>query len=338
MKDLRKNKTSILILLTVVVIALLILIIGIRIKSKSTLTMLIIGDSISVGAGASEPEHKWWKRLSTSIKDLYGIDIEITNDSLGGNDTYSAYCRLMRALEKSEYDIILICSGANDYHDLDLHYENLLLGISRKSPNSTVFSVLESSERENFEKIDIIQNLSSYYGVETIDMIKAFEESGYSYDKLSDDGVHPNDLGQDIYLSETIKSFSSHVSKGHFLSEAINQVSSPLNPETKNWGDYSFISLEDMKMINDLEYELSLPDSTIMLGSDYFCFKGNNYFEVSSKGTVLFTRNINRDDEEESEFNYLENINCEVDGTLTIVFSSEEMKNHFKGLNITKRK
>ena len=42
---------------------------------------------------------------------------------------------------------------------------------------------------------------AAYYGIETADTIAAFENSGYSYETLSSDGIHPNGYGQAVYAS-----------------------------------------------------------------------------------------------------------------------------------------
>lgn len=337
MKKLKQTKLRLWVISVALFLAAL-LVIVVVFRNKKPVSILIIGDSISAGAGASSSEYKWFKRLPGVIKDLSNVKVEIENDSLGGNDTYSAYCRIMRKPDDSTYNIILICSGANDGSSLGLYYENLLWGISNKYPEAAVFCILQSSEKENPEKVAVIQELADYYGAYTIDMIEAFEESEYPYNNLSIDGVHPNDLGQDIYLSKIGETLSNYLENGKVLAMPIKQVSSPINQEINSWGDYSFYSLEDMKKINDFEYELIIPKSRIIIGYDYISFEGNNYFEVSSKDTVLFNKDINQDNDVEMEFNNLENINCEVEETITVLFSSEEMKNHFLGLNITKCK
>ena len=303
--------------------------------SSHSISIFIIGDSISAGTGASQPKLKWCKRLSKALKDQYGVKIDVENDSLGGNDSYSAYCRLMRKPETPQYDVIMICSGANDGSKLGVCYENLLREISSKYPETTVFCILQSSERENPEKIEVIQELADYYGAQTIDMIKAFEESGYSYDDLSDDGVHPNDLGQDIYLSKVAEAFSTCINEGKFLSKPIRTVSNPLNLEVNNWGEYSFFSLEEMRKINELEYELPSSCSEAIIGIDYFAVSGTQYIKAQTNGEILFSEEIARDDVVGMEFIDLENLSCKVEGSIIISFSSREMKENFKGVNIT---
>lgn len=299
------------------------------------ISVFIIGDSISAGAGASQPEHKWWKRLSKNLKDQYGMRIDVENDSLGGNDTYSAYCRLMRKPENSEYDVILICSGANDGSRLDLYYENLLRGISLKYPYATVFCILQSSENEHPEKIEVIRELADYYGAKTIDMIRAFEESGYSYADLSNDGVHPNDLGQDIYLSKISDAFSTCIHEGEFLTEPLRRIDTPLNTAVDDWGEYSFFSLKDMEKINELEYELMVPCTEAIIGVDYYAVKGAQTINAFSSGKTLFRKELKRDDVIGMEFNDLENMSCEIKESIIISFSSKEMKDSFKGINIS---
>ena len=60
------------------------------------------------------------------------------------------------------------------------------------------------SQREHTEKMTIIQSLCNRYEIPIADTIAAFHNSDISYDELTNDQVHPNDAGQEIYF-ETVK-------------------------------------------------------------------------------------------------------------------------------------
>ena len=189
---------------------------------KNTLNVLILGDSISEGAGVSDYSLKWYKFLSPYFEENYGTGLEITNTSMGGSASYAGYCRLMQQDEKADYDIIIICFGANDLEeDFDLYYESILWNITRKYPDTCVYSILESSEREYTPKMNTILNLADYYGVKVIDTIDAFNESGYAYEELCDDGTHPNDLGHQIYYEKARDVLETDFADGKYAGTAI---------------------------------------------------------------------------------------------------------------------
>ena len=87
---------------------------------------------------------------------------------------------------------------------LSTNYEAIIRAIERKYPDCSIISILESSQREYTEKMTIIQNLCSHYEIPIADTIAAFHNSDISYDGLTEDKVHPNDAGQQIYF-ETVK-------------------------------------------------------------------------------------------------------------------------------------
>lgn len=49
-----------------------------------------------------------------------------------------------------------------------------------------------------------IQNIYEHYSIPIADTIAAFSNSGKAYDDLTDEGVQPNEVGQEIYF-ETVK-------------------------------------------------------------------------------------------------------------------------------------
>ena len=169
---------------------------------QNTKTMLIVGDSIGEGAGSSDPDLKWYKKLVPYMKEQYGIELEITNVSMGGNTSYAGYVRTMNLNDKDSYDYIIICYGQNDkLEDFSLYYEVLLRTIREKYPEAVMISILESSQREYTEKIQIIQELCNHYDVYIADTIEAFNNSGLPYEVLCDDGTHPNDRGYELYFN-----------------------------------------------------------------------------------------------------------------------------------------
>ena len=122
----------------IVIVLLLIIITGLGIGSRqshNTLKMLIVGDSIGEGAGASDPSLKWYKYLAPYMKEAYGIKLDITNVSMGGNSSYAGYARVMELDEREDYDLAVICYGENDQReDFSFYYESILKAVQDKYP------------------------------------------------------------------------------------------------------------------------------------------------------------------------------------------------------------
>ena len=101
--------------------------------------------------------------------------------------------------DEDKYDLIIVCYGQNDKVDgFNLDYEALIRGTIFKNQTNCIIPVLESSQREYNEKMQWIMTVAEYYQLPVADTIKAFNNSGYSYELLSADGVHPNDKGYKI--------------------------------------------------------------------------------------------------------------------------------------------
>ena len=299
-------------------------------QSNNMLRVLIVGDSIGEGAGASDPSLKWYKYLIPYMKDAYGIKLDITNVSMGGNTSYAGYVRIMELDEKEDYDLAIICYGENDQpENFSLYYESILWTISNKYPSCKLMTILESSQREYTEKIRTIQNISEHYGAYVADMIAVFNDSGRAYEELCDDGTHPNDEGQKLYY-ETVKSLMDvfYAERGHLTMPRIEAV----NPEVVQFENFEYYSIGDFKKVNEYTYELETEMMPGMLGIDYTCVKGENLITIYSDNQIICEKPVvwNND----FTLRFIEKVadNCEVRSKMKIVFSSKEQMEAFHGI------
>ena len=165
-----------------------------KLASGRDISLLIVGDSI----GALP----WTADVAAWIEENYQASCTIKNISLGGNMAYSGYVTEKLLDDGIAYDLVIVCYGQNDLPEgFSADYEALIREVLSKNNLPCVISVLESSQREYTEKMQAIQTVAAYYGIEIADTIAAFENSGYSYETLSSDGIHPNGYGQAVYAS-----------------------------------------------------------------------------------------------------------------------------------------
>lgn len=167
--------------------------------------VLVVGDSIGAGAGTETDGQQWFKQLQAYLRTVNKASASVTNVSMGGNTSYAGYVRTMELDDDIDYDLATICYGQNDaLQGLDVYYEAMVQAIKSKFPNCSIISILESSQRDYTSNITTIQSICDHYGIPVADTIAAFNNSGKDYEDLSNDGVHPNDTGQEIYY-ETVK-------------------------------------------------------------------------------------------------------------------------------------
>ncbi len=177
-----------------------------KLASGRDVSLLIVGDSI----GALP----WTSDVAAWMEENYQVSCTIKNISLGSNTAYSGYVSEKLLDDGIAYDLVLVCYGQNDLPEgFSADYEALIREVLSKNNLPCVISVLESSQREYTEKMQAIESIAAYYGIEIADTIAAFENSGYSYETLSSDGVHPNGYGQAVYASTVEAVISQCVEK-----------------------------------------------------------------------------------------------------------------------------
>lgn len=160
-------------------------------------SILIVGDSIS--------NQEWPNWLVSYLENTYDVSVNLKNISMSGNSSYAGYVRLMTLDYKedilTDYDLIIFCYGQND--DIDnfgQYYEGMIRAARLKYPHASIISVLESSQKEYTEKMQIIQELSKHYEILIADTIEPFMNGNFgTYDILTTDGIHPNTAGAQIY-------------------------------------------------------------------------------------------------------------------------------------------
>lgn len=170
-----------------------------KINAGYTAHILINGDSI----GGTANEGEWCSILKNIITKETSETVEINNISKPGNSSFAgiASWEIMEDVNQRLSDLVILCYGQNDVDDesFAINYEALIRNTIAGNPNAEIIAVLESSQREYTNKIMTIIELCNYYNIPYVDTIKAFKNSGYSYDELSDDGTHPNAKGKEIY-------------------------------------------------------------------------------------------------------------------------------------------
>ncbi|MBR4072470.1 MAG: SGNH/GDSL hydrolase family protein [Clostridia bacterium] len=179
---------------------------------KGKIDFLIVGDSIGDGSSADSTETKWASLLRARLQEKYGCEVTVTNVAVGGTESLFGYHTLMRFSDRLKFDAVFVCHGQNDNETVfPTTYEVLLRGVRRKYPDAYISCFLESSQRDYTPKIKTIIRLAEKYGCTLIDTIKAFADSGISYDELSADGVHVNNKGAAIYAETAFKALTENL-------------------------------------------------------------------------------------------------------------------------------
>lgn len=240
-----------------------------------SLNILINGDSI----GEGNSDTAWGTIVANDLKELYKLpSVQVSNISLGGNTSYAGYSRLNCTDSESGYDLVFICYGQNDADDSDfpIMYESMLRATIKKYPKAQVVAILESSQKEYTNKINQIIEICEYYKIPYVDTIAAFEESGYSYEKLTDDGVHPNEQGRQVYADAIFSVIQEQVlDKSHKTELPANY----LNEKCEDYEYFCYIPVSEMEK-NDNNYQIVVSDDFKTIGIDRVLMPGSYYTEL----------------------------------------------------------
>lgn len=288
--------------------------------------ILVVGDSI---AENGQGEKGWCTLLRNALKEEYCIGVQMTNVSMGGNTSYAGYVRTMALNDEIHYDLAIICYGQNDGTEgFSTNYESVIRAINRRYPDCSIISILESSQREYTEKMTTIQSLCEHYAIPVADTIAAFNNSCKAYDTLTDDGVHPNAAGQEIYF-ETVKSI---IDENVAASTGKSGDVEPVNADVHKFDNFIWYGADtDFKRVDDTTFILNV-SAVGVLGIDYTYESGDNKADIYVDGELYKTPTVTFNYDFSQRHILVVSDNCKVEEEIIIAFDSSEQADGFRGM------
>lgn len=301
-----------------------------KLKDGFDVNLLIVGDSIGAGAGTKTQGKQWYEQIKNYLKKEYGIRVGLTNVSMGGNASYAGYVRTMALEDDVDYDLAILCYGQNDGVDgFGESYETMIQAIQKKYPDCSIISILESSQKEYTEKMLTIKKLCKYYEIPVADTIAAFQNSGISYEKFAEDGVHPNDAGQDIYFETVKKVIEKQVQE----STGKMEQRTPLYEGAEKYRNFVWFGVNEkgFKRLNDTTFELNIKAEGI-LGIDYTYESGDNKADIYIDGRLYKSPTVTYNYDFSQRHIHVVSEDCSVKENIRVVFSTKEQADGFYGM------
>lgn len=313
------------------------------------INILIVGDSISA--------LPYMQGLKDRVSFDYGAECTIHNISMSSNKSYAGYVRTNLLDEDITYDLAILCFGQNDKDDpFPEEYEAVIRSILNRNPDCCIISILESSQRTYTKKMQDLLELAEYYDIPVADTIAAFEESGFSYDNLSSDGVHPNEQGQEIYFSLLNRIIAENVQRSYekktrYLQALIKGEESandlpweqtshfrpvPLHPEASRFDNFTFYAPADFIRTEDTAYEITLDSVSGIPGLYGSRFPDHNDVKIYLNDELIY--HLEEDFYHsfmQAMISRLENEPRTFDGTLRIEFQDHDHAEAFFGFIIS---
>ena len=291
--------------------------------------VLVVGDSIGEGSGTQTNGQQWFKQLQTYLRTVNKSKVSVTNVSMGGNASYAGYVRTMALNDNVDYDLVIICYGQNDGTDgFSTNYESIIRAIKGKYPDCSIISILESSQREDTEKMTTIQNICEHYSIPVADTIAAFNDSGKAYDDLTGDGVHPNDAGQEIYF-ETVKAVIDDNMAASTGKMADTDV---VNDDVHKFDNFVWYDASsDFERVDDTTFTINV-SATGVLGIDYTFESGDNKADIYVDGELYKSPTVTFNYDFSQRHILVVSNDCTVKSEIKVVFDTKEQADGFKGM------
>lgn len=291
--------------------------------------ILIVGDSIAQGTGASTKETHWSMLLEDYLEKNYNVNITTTNISMGGNASYAGYVRTMALNDDVNYNLAIICYGHNDKTEgFSTEYESIIRAIRNKYPECSIVSILESSQKEYTEKMEMIQSICKHYGVSVVDTIAAFNNSEKNYEELTADGVHPNDEGQKIYFEAIRDVIDENVGASTGKMKDVSVI----NEDVHKYDNFIWYDANsDFNRIEDTTFVIDVSASGIM-GIDYTYESGDNKADIYVDGELFESPTVTFDYDFSQRHILVVSDDCTVKKEIKITFSTKEQADGFRGI------
>lgn len=305
-----------------------------KLNRGEDVNILVNGDSIGAGSGASKG-NSWTDLLKSYIESEYSVSCNLTNISMGGNESYAGYVMENTLDDGIEYDLMLICYGQNDNEAaISPEYEAMIRAAEKKYPNCNIISVLESSQRDYTKKMETIDALAEYYDIRIADTIAEFNKSGKPYEELTVDALHPNDEGYRLYF-EAVKKVIETETESDTGVENIERK--PILPEVSEYDTFSFFPAEQFVRINETSYALSLDEAVRgVIGIRHVLCPVNGEIVIKADGIECIRRSISWDLNFNKDYIYkADSAPHSASHSIEISFPSGELADGFKGLIFT---
>jgi lysophospholipase L1-like esterase len=181
------------------------------IAEKKALRIIALGSSTTAGYGVSNPAYAYPTQLRIGLeKALPGIDIEVINRGIGGQDVEEMAARMRTEMEDNPASLVIWQTGTNAairHMPLDKFDKTLRAGLKLGTSLGADFilmnlqyvpAVVAVADKEAYEKVmdgaakDYAAGLFRRY-----DIMRGWYDDGMPYAQFVQlDGLHLNDFGQ----------------------------------------------------------------------------------------------------------------------------------------------
>lgn len=189
-----------------------------KLTEPTTVRALILGDSVAESLGASNKGlSSWYTLVANDLRSKHPGTFQWNFKTTNKTTIEDALKYLPEVTQDT--DLIILCLGRNDWatlttNDFKQKYEQLLAELKIKSPNASVFLVVEppvktiATNNKSFPYRQVILDLGKTHQISVIDGWTAFINDPTPLKELLADAVNPNDKGYRVFANEVLKKFN----------------------------------------------------------------------------------------------------------------------------------
>ena len=289
--------------------------------------ILVVGDTIANGYGASSADATWFNLVKKSIEEQYNVGVTMDNVSILDSGAYASYARV-KMEEDEDYDLALICTGANDAEEtLPVYYEALLRAIQSKFRKCSVICIQEYMETENNARNLSILSLANAYNAYSADLFNKMYADPTLY---LQGGGYLNDAGHELYASTVYSVIKSGVNSD---AEFMITQETPINEEAAKFDEFLYVPADRFTR-SGRQYSLEA-SVTGIVAFDFAVPPGENSFDVYVDRVKTVSYSVTNTISVPVE--HIELIEQEVNASrrIGVIFQSDELAEDFRGMCVT---
>ena len=239
-------------------------------------------------------DNNWVGQFFEAVRNKYSYARGINSGSRGTDSLYGYIALNTSALQVFEYfDLVVVCYGAyDDPETFATYYDGFLRSVKNQNEKCEIYCIIEANAEGYNENAETVRQLCALYGGICIDMNEYFEKHGIDY-SMTLNGIAPNAYGDIEYLNAVMDTIEENLESGRRVTRE-NRVNFST---TRNFDNYKFVSMSDMKKISDTVYEFS--SSGKMATLVYKISSGGGNTKVYVNGKKVMTCDIRYGDSDE---------------------------------------
>lgn len=196
----------------------------------------------------------WVSAFFETMRNRYSHARGINCGSANTTSLYGYVALNIRALQSFEYfDLVVICYGAyDDPATFATYYDGFLRSVKNQNEKCEIYCMIEANAEGYNPNAETVKQICALYGGVCIDMNEYYKKYNIDYESTLN-GIEPNAYGEMEYFNAIFETIDASLAAKRRV-EPVNRVNFSTS---RDFDNYKFVTLSNMKKISDTVYEFS---------------------------------------------------------------------------------